>query len=374
MNPILTGHSDRHPSLNISDMQEIFPEANKGSSTTTGQSGQGHDNSKPTMPTTHVDYNHITLHNFPEEDRIAPNINAILPSGTGLHSIPGAAGGLRMLQISRDLYRTTPNGCLVQFADGSTQMQFPRRLYQSHICGVARKRKVSSQQCTRYSASMKVTVALFRTPIRYPLSGLSNFTNAHYSTLDDQIHHGRNTIIVQCAVAIPIGAMYLGPNSKYNKTYVDPDTPRENSLLTSEIDVARNAIKWCTREVATKTAAYGGAFTKIIVMTSSERVVRGITEFLSHWRRMSWTALDLLFFPGVEENRHRWESLDKAIWQAVEAGLEVDLWLVTEDEIRGAIDLAETSKITYDKKKAQSSAEVEELALLEEERKENAEI
>ncbi|KAG0637206.1 hypothetical protein HOY80DRAFT_1138544 [Tuber brumale] len=369
------GHTGRRASLVLPDMQEIVPEHEQTFSTTTttpGKSSQGHNNSKAASSTTPSGFTQGTFHNYPEEDKIATNIYATLPSASGLRSIPNPEGYIRRLEISQNIYRTTPNGVRVKFADGSTQLQFPGRLYQSDICGLERREKVSSQECTRYNAGLQVTRALFGTPIRYPIGGQPNYDNVFSSPPNKQIHRGRNTLIVQCAVASPIGAIYFGPNSRHNRTYIDPNPPRDGHLLGTELDVVKHTIR-LARETAINLSKGNKAFTKIVVMTSSERVVRGITEFLSHWRRMNWWGLDLLFFPEVEDNKERWETLDQAIGRGMEDGVEVDLWLVPEEEIRGAIDLAERSRGFLFKKKVQNSPERKEPALVAKEGLENQE-
>ncbi|KAG0133788.1 hypothetical protein HOY82DRAFT_253974 [Tuber indicum] len=366
-------HAGRRPSLIVSDKQETVPEPKRKFSTTaSGKSGQVHGNSKAkaTSSTTTSGFRKGTFHNYPEEDKIATNIYATLPPAGGLRSIPNPEGYIRRLEVSQNIYRTTPNGVRVKFADGSTQLQFPGRLYQSDICGLERREKASTQDCTRYNAGTQVTTALFRTPIRYPKGGWPDYGNVHSSPPNQQIHQGRNTLIVQCAVALPIGAIYFGPNSRYNRTYRDPDPPKDDHLLGPELDVVKHTIR-VARDLAISLSKDNKAITKIVVMTSSERVVRSITEFLNHWRRMNWWGLDSLFFPEVEDNKHGWETLDQAILRGIEDGLEVDLWLVPKEDLRGAIDLAADARVSFFKKKVQDFPERKELPLMAKEGMEN---
>ncbi|CUS07596.1 unnamed protein product [Tuber aestivum] len=338
MDPKAVGH--RRPSTTVSEMKEVVPGARRRILAAPCESHHGHcipNNDISTIPS---GFSQGTFHNYPEEDKIATNIYSTLPPPYSHQLAPNPESWQRLLQISQNIYRTTPNGVRVKFADGSTQLQFPRRLYSSDISGLARREKMSLRKCTRYSASMQVTIALFRTPIRYPQGGHPTHDNVHSSPPNAKLHQGRNTLIVQCAVLAPMGGgIYFGPDSRFNR-YHNQGKPSKNGLLGAELETVKHSII-VAQDIATKLskAIRSANFTKIVIATPSEMLVRGMTEFLSHWRRMNWRGLDALFFPGVEVNKQRWEALDQIIGQAMEDGLEVDLWLVPEEEVSGATDL-----------------------------------
>ncbi|PWW71825.1 hypothetical protein C7212DRAFT_366970 [Tuber magnatum] len=370
MDPKASGY--RYPSSTVLEMKGVIPETERKCSAIACGNHHGHWNTRADISTTPSGFHQGAFHNYPEEDKIATNIWSIFPLLEFPNPAPNPESRLRLLQTSRDIYRTTPNGVRVKFADGSTQLQFPGRLYSSDICGLTKREKISPQKCTRYSASTQVTIALFRTPIRYPLGGQPTYDNVHSTPPNQKIHQGRNTLIVQCVAPVPAGGIYFGPGSQFNRTYRQTNPPK-NNFLGAEIDVVKHTVRVAQDVVAgLSKVCKTNTFTKLVIMTSSERVVRGMTEFLSHWRRMNWRGLDPLFFPEVEGNKQKWESLDQVIGQAMEDGLEVDLWLVPEEEVSGASDLVKKSEPLL-RRKVQNLQNMRESVLMAKEGLENLE-
>jgi len=335
-------------------------------STTPGKDNLANANSGDTDAIYPNGFDQATFHNYPEVDKIATKVHLDLVASAHDRAAPNFGGQWRFLQISQNIYRTTPNGARIKFADGSTQLQFPGRLYSSDICGLSRRMRISPQMCIRYNIHKQVTTALFRTPIRYPEGGQFALENHHSSPPIKDFHYGRGTLVVQCAATASLGSIYFGPDSQHNKSDIDLTECKDNTLLWAELEVAKQATKLATDVVINISKATNTlAFTKIIVMTSSERVVRGMTEFISHWRRMSWRGLDAIFFPKVEANRRRWEFLDSAIWRALENGLEVDLWLVPEEAVGGAISLVKKPKVKFLEESVQEPSDTDESGLME---------
>jgi len=358
----------RLPSSTTSDAPDGIPgpERKRKLSTTPGKSNLTGASPKDIDAIFPNGFDQGTFHNYPEVDKIATNIHADL--SISFCNITGAnpRGQLRFLEISQNIYRTTPNGVRIKFADGSTQLQFPGRLYSSAICGLSTRQRISPQKCIGYNANKQVTTALFRTPIRYPQDRQFTLDHYHSSPPNKLIHYGRKTLVVQCAATASLGSIYFGPDSQYNKSDIDLTEFEDDTLLCMELEVARHAVR-LAREVAVNISQKLNTitFTKIVVMTSSERVVRGMTEFLSHWRKVGWKGLDVLFFPKVEANKRGWEWLDTAIWRALENGLEVDLWLVPEEAVGGAFNLVKKPKVKFLEENVQKPSDMEELGLME---------
>jgi len=335
------------PSTSSSDVPEAIPEPGRKRkfSATPGRGilpNAGPEGSDSIYPS---GFDQATFHNYPEVDKIATNVYADLPLPGCDRSIPNFRGQLRLWRVSQNIYRSTPNGIHVKFADGSTQWQFPGRLYSSDVCGLSRRARIPPEKFIKYSTHKQVTTALFRTAICYPEYKQFPLDYYHSSPPSRDFHFGRKTLIVRCAATASLGGIYFGPDSQYNKFNIDLTECKDDTLLSAELEVTKQAIKLATE--ITLTLSKGSnilPYTKIILMTSSERVVRGMTEFITHWRRMAWRGLDMVFFPKVEANKRRWEMLDTTIWKALEYGLEVDLWLVSQEAVGDAIDLVENPK------------------------------